>query len=193
MAPRRRRRRTTPREDLGVALRDRTAVQPNERLEVGVVVLEGTDGRRAEHYRSYRQDPLALMESRGHVDEAQFRAGREWQLHWERLEIGGAKAIDYGRDVVDGGKLHEPFGDMQVRAAAALGRMNAAVRREMGMLGERVVRLVLAEGMAVKDVITLFGFDPSDTQTRLFYGRVFRDALEILAVECGYAAKKRLD
>jgi len=138
--------------------------------------------------QSLRDDPLARMKARGQIEQSEMEAGRHWQRAYERVEVGGATAIDPTRECVDGGRIPEPFTDEQKRAADDLNRARKAVVRELGIMGERVIRAVLAEHMTVKEIAEAMGF--TDQASHKFYGRTFREGLRTLAVVFGYATHR---
>src|SRR6185295_2120596 len=58
--------------------------------------------------RSTRNDPLADLHSRKHIDDAQYEGGRSFQRDFEAAERGPC-AIDPSKEAVDGGKMPEPI------------------------------------------------------------------------------------
>ena len=78
--------------------------------------------------RSIRDDPLAGLLSRGHIDQAQFQAGRRWQACYERAGIGMVIAMDPTKEPVDGhGPGHADVTDSQLDAfqQSACGQQSA--------------------------------------------------------------------
>jgi hypothetical protein len=140
--------------------------------------------------RSLRDDPLARMAARGQIDRVELEAGRHWQTAYERVEIGGATAIDLTREYVDGGRMQEPFTDQQKRAANDLNRARKAITAQFGTTGERVVRYVLAERMSIRDVAAAMGTTEASQGDLKFYGRTLREALRTLAVVFGLATHR---
>jgi hypothetical protein len=136
--------------------------------------------------RSLRDDPLARMQDRRQIDQAQYTAGRYWQSAYELAEVGGARAIDPTREAVDGGQIASAtISDAQARAFQTLAKGSRAV----GMLGESVLRDVLAHGMFPEQVAAARGF--ANQRSVDFYSRLFRECLEGLAVVYGFAMVKR--
>lgn len=150
-----------------------------------VVIADPWDGKPIEVLRSLRDDPLARMVARGQIDGIELMAGRHWQEAYERLEIGGARAIDTTREVVDGGRIPEPFTDAQQKAGADLAKAAKAI----GLLQESVLRDVLARGLTMEQIAVARGIP--DQGTVRFYGRLFRESLRTLSVVFGYAMEKR--
>lgn len=130
---------------------------------------------------STRDDPLAEMRARKQIDEAQFIVGRLWQTHHENSEIGGVKAIDPTKEAVDGGRMAEPLGEIQIRAFR---RLNEA-RTALGFQGHYLISCILGERLSVQQTSTRLGLT---TEREFNYiSRRFRECLETLAKLWGYA------
>lgn len=135
--------------------------------------------------RSVRDDPLAGMLSRDQIDQAQFMAGRRWQMFHEHSEIGGVSAIDPSKEAVDGGKIPEPITDRQI---VAFRELNAG-RKVLGIDGDELIRDVLGKCMSVTTAATMRGHVSKDG--RAYVGRRFRECLETLAILWNLASPKR--
>lgn len=133
--------------------------------------------------RQLRGDPLGRLHSHHQIDDAQYTAGRCYQRDWEVAERG-ARAIDPTREAVDGGRLPEPLTDKQQSARVRLIR----VRAELGRLIRPVMDNVLIERMSIETVAIMQG--RSGARWANYYGRMFRDGLDVLAVEYNLAAKR---
>jgi hypothetical protein len=59
------------------------------------------EGRQVVATASLRDDPLGLLFARRQIEPHQFTAGRRLQAAFEAVELGGIKAVDPGRVVVD--------------------------------------------------------------------------------------------
>jgi hypothetical protein len=137
-------------------------------------------------FRAIRSDPLARLHDRGQIDEAQYRAGRHWQSAYERAEISGARAIDPTKEAVDGGQIARAgITDAQAAAFATL----AKAAKTAGVIGTNLLIDVLAHGMTTEQVSRARGY--SNQRSADFYARLFRETLDGLAIEFGYAARKR--
>ena len=146
------------------------------------------DGTRLRVIRNIRGDVLATMLDKGEISAHQFDAGRRWERHWQDAEIGGIKAMDTTKEPVDGrGQSYEPLTDKQRVAVRALRSAEA----RLGVRGSVLVNLVLGRGWSIRAIAEHMG--SSTARERLFYGRMFRDCLDILAVEFGLADRKLLD
>jgi hypothetical protein len=131
--------------------------------------------------RSTRHDPLAEMQAKGQIDQCDYVAGRHWQAAWENAEIGGVRAIDPGREMVDGGRLPELLTDTQRRAAQDL----SAARGALGHEGHALICDVLGRGMSITQAACNRGL--VSEVDRKYTGKRFRECLSTLAVRFGYA------
>lgn len=155
---------------------DRTAqdVPAEIAQHTGLVMVDG-----AVMTRHLRSDPLAQLHSRGHIDEAQFQAGRSFQQDWERAERG-PRGIDPAKEFVDGGIAAEPISDGQLLAVDRLGR----AQTKLGAEGIMLVQEVLIHGWTMGQVVERRGL--SGRMWREYYGQRFRECLETLAVVYGH-------
>ena len=142
-------------------------------------------GEKIQITRSIRDDPLAYMASHRQIDEAQYQAGRKWQKLHECSTIGVIRAIDPGKEAVDGGMMREFLTDSQIDAFKKL----SAAYRELGQTGGKMVMLVLGEGRSIADAATRWGY--TDDRSVNYFSRRFRECLETLAVHWGFAQPKR--
>jgi hypothetical protein len=140
-------------------------------------------GARLRTLRSLRDDPLATMHSRGHIDEAQFAAGRLWQRYREHSEIGGARAIDPTKEAVDGGRFKEP--DI-TRMSAALVQLKLA-DDEFQEYGASLVYDVLARNMSITEIAAARSIT-SGRQICSLMER-FRASLDVMAKLWGFSTR----
>lgn len=133
--------------------------------------------------RQLRSDPLARLHAHRQIDEAQYRAGRVFQRDCE-IAVRGVRALDPTRERVDGGALAEAVTDTQMRARNRL----IAMERVLGRTMHRVTRAVLVDGMSMETLAKAL-FDREGEVAVKYYGRLFRDALDVLAVEYGLAGR----
>lgn len=143
----------------------------------------GENGEKITVLRQLRCDPLARLHSHHQIDEAQYNAGRCYQRDWETAERG-ARAIDPTKEAVDGGRLPEPLTDQQARARMRLVSMSRELGREM----RRLANAVLIDGQSIEAYS--IGQGRSGARWANYYGKLFRDGLDVLAVEYGLAARK---
>lgn len=172
------------------AIYDRKATDTPRGVSQGVtrVACPSGDGSKLEVTRNLRGDVLAQMQEKREIDEHQFLAGRHWEGLWKRAEIGGVKAMDTTKEPVDGGgQNYEPLTDKQRMAVREMRRAEAA----LGSRGAVLVNLVLCRGWSITMIAEHMG--AATKRDKLFYGRMFRDCLDVMAVEFGYADRKLLD
>lgn len=168
-------------------IHDRTTddIAINSQVTVAVVSDPYSEtGEKIKVTRSLRDDPLAAMYEREQIDDAQFAAGRKWQLLHGKSTIGSIKAIDPGKEAVDGGIMSEPITDMQIAAFQEL----AKCAGELGFFGNRLVFAVLGEGKQINEAAREFRLS-ADYEVR-YLGRRFRECLETMAIFWQFAAEK---
>jgi hypothetical protein len=130
--------------------------------------------------RSIRNDPLAGLHARSHIDEAQYQGGRAFQHDFETAERG-PRAIDPSKEAVDGGKFPEPLTDQQRDAVVRLNR----AERVLGQNGSALAHGVLIHGMTIEQIGVMRG---TRSELELKYlGRRFRECLDCLALVYGFA------
>lgn len=132
-------------------------------------------------FRSIRDDALARLHSRNHIDDVLLLAGRAWQADYEAAEIGSARGVDPAKDYVDGGRFVELNTDRRLAASARLARDDKALGQE----GAIIIRRVLVSGMTFEQIAAERG---NVGQFMIKYlGKRFREALETLAQVRGLA------
>lgn len=137
------------------------------------------NGGRITTFRSIRDDILAEMFAKEEIDQAQYDAGRKYERYAERAEIGNVKAIDPGKEAVDGGMGYGGITDEQIDAVRCL----SEAARVLGAKGEGVVRTILID----RRRFTHLGM--SDRATAAMRVKFFT-YLEILAEFWGCTTKK---
>jgi hypothetical protein len=133
-----------------------------------------------------RDDRLGQLAKRGMLgrgDERDNRvvAGRRWQSLYEKAEIGGARGLDPAKDIVDGGVFASPDTDQRLAAQEVLNRL----RREVGIIGDRLLVWVLGEKKTMTEVADILGADRRD----LRLCRHLAEALDTIALELGIIRK----
>lgn len=132
--------------------------------------------------RSTRDDPLADHHARGHIDDAQYQGGRAFQRDFEAAERG-PRAIDPGKEAVDGGQLPEALTESQRRA----GRQLARVYRELGADGTALVHDVLVHALTMRRVAEKR--DLAGERWERYFGMRFQECLDCLALIYGFATR----
>jgi hypothetical protein len=146
-------------------------VEVDDPYEAGAKILSA---------RSRRDDPLAGMHARRTIDEAQYWGGRAFQADFEAAERG-PRAIDPGKEFVDGGLTPEPITEAQQRAAVQLAR----VYRELGPDGSALMHDVLIHAQNYKQIAAARGF--SGERWEKFFGMSVHMHLHTLAWVYGFA------
>lgn len=141
------------------------------------------NGEQIKVLQSIRDDPLAGMQSRRFINDAQFIAGRQWQIYYEQSEIGSIQAIDPTKVAVDGGRVREPLRNGYGKAQAELTK----VRNELGLHGDMLVMDILGRRYTIKQAAERRG---RVTKAGIEYtGGRFRECLETLAILWGFAGR----
>lgn len=165
---------------------DRRATDLLRNAQVAVIEIDDPYERGAKivAIRSTRNDPLAALHARNHIDEAQYHGGRAFQHDFETAERG-PRAIDPSKEAVDGGMMPEPLTDHQRDAVVRLARAD----RKLGENGSILTRNVLIHGMTVKQIGEVRG-QSSEIELK-YIGQRFRECLDCLALVYGFAMEKR--
>lgn len=130
--------------------------------------------------RSFKDDPLARLHDRKHIDTAQYEAGRAFQNDFQIAERG-PQAIDPSKEYVDGGKLPEPITEQQRKAVI---RLNRAMSK-LGADGTAITQAVLIHGLTVTKIAESRGL--KGERWEKYFGMRFRECLDTLAVVYGFA------
>jgi hypothetical protein len=168
---------------------DRKAIVQAPNAEVCSLIVDDPyePGGKIAVIGSFRDYPLLRLYARKQIDKAQFDAGDKYQKLCEWAEVTPVKAMDPTKEPVDGrGAIKHPYSDRQKKAASELARLDAA----LGKAGQRLCRQVLTERRFFGDIAAQQGMT-EDAGSR-YFGLRFRECLEILAIELGYAPPKRL-
>lgn len=91
---------------------------------------------------------MTLLHVRGVIDAAQLRGAELFAVNYEQAEVGGAQAIDYGKERVDGGALPEPLSPRQQTALDWLRRVRTC--QGMGRNEYWFVRAVCGENKTIE-------------------------------------------
>jgi hypothetical protein len=137
--------------------------------------------------RSIRNDPLADMMAKSQIDQCDYVAGRHWQAAYENAEIGGVRAIDPGKEAVDGGRPAEVMTDVQRRGMQDI----RAAREALGFEGNVLITDVLGHGLSLKQITIKHAGTFSEAEYK-YVRRRFRECLATLAQRFGYANSDRV-
>jgi hypothetical protein len=167
---------------------DRRAGESNRGVENYLTPKEVDDpyeqGGKIIVMRSTRDDPLADLHARHMIDEAQYHAGREFQRHFEAVE-SGARAIDFTKEAVDGGRNYEGITDARMRSSDML----TIAYEKLGLNGQVIVHEVLVHNLTRKQMAESRGL--SGKRWEEYIGMRFRECLDTLALVYGFAMEKR--
>jgi len=163
---------------------DRRASESNRGLQPHLDPIEVEDpmeqGSKLIVMRSTRDDPLAGLHARKRIDEAQYHAGRAFQKDFENAERG-PRAIDPGKEAVDGGVTPEPITEAQQASAKRLGE----IYRLLGQNGSALAHSILVHGYSI-EATALMRMMVTEREIR-FLGQRFKECLDDLAVFYGLA------
>ena len=167
----------------GPQVHDRRATQINRGSTGYIVEAEVDDpyepGAKISAVRSVRDDPLADHFARGHIDEAQYLAGREFQRHFGVAERG-PRAMQIA-ELVDSSPPRETLTDEQLRA----GKWLARCYRELGRDGSILVHDMLVHNRTARQMAYARGMIGADWN-RYFARRLF-ECLDTLAIVFGFS------
>lgn len=168
-------------------IHDRTAhdLPINSRVAIDIVVDPfSAYGEKIKVIRSVRNDPLFALKARGFIGEHEYSAGRMWQSYYEAAQIGSVRAIDPGKEAVDGGRLPEPITDHQIRAIREL----SIADKGLGHEGLAIIREVLGEAITIKQVAARRGM--TSKREELYFGARLRECLNTLAKIWGLTTER---
>jgi hypothetical protein len=138
-------------------------------------------GAKISAVRSVRDDPLADQLARGHIDEAQFLAGRQFQKDFETAERGPrAMALT---EAVDGCPPRETHTDAQLKAGKALSRCYGVLGKDGSILAHDM----LIRAMTLRQIAISRGMPGREWERYL--GRRIHEVLNCLAVVYGFASE----
>jgi hypothetical protein len=169
---------------------DRRAADTGRKAQPSPVVVDDPlalePGDKIEVTRNLRDDPLARLHSKGVIDQAQFDAARAFQDDWEIAERG-PRAIDPGKEAVDGGRMPEPVTDEQIAAVKRLSRVD----RALGLDGSALTRDILIKRKSYQQIAErrrLYGHSWND-----YFGLRFRECLGRMTTVYGSANRSYIE
>lgn len=167
----------------GPQIHDRRAREANRGQAAYLVEAEVDDpyeaGGRIATMRSTRDDPLGDHLSRGHINEAQYMAGREFQRLFGIAERG-PRAMQMV-EAVDGSPARETLTDEQMWAGKRLTRCYV----ELGRDGSVLAHEMLIRNMTTRQIAAARGMIGNNWE-RYFAKRLF-EALNTMAWVFGFA------
>ena len=167
----------------GPQVHDRRARDINRGSTAHIVEAEVDDpyepGARISAVRSVRDDPLADHLARGHIDEAQYLAGREFQRHFQVAERG-PRAMQIA-EAVDGSPPRETLTDEQLKA----GKWLARCYQELGRDGAILIHDMLIDCRTTRQIALARGM--IGTAWDQYFARRLFEALNTLAEVFGFS------
>lgn len=131
--------------------------------------------------RSTRDDPLADHHARGHIDEAQYQAGRAFQKHFGVAERG-PRAVQWS-EAVDGDPPRENLTDGQLMA----GKWLSKCYRELGGDGSAIIHDVLVHARTSKQMAAARGFSGKEWES--YFSKRLYVCLNQIAAVFGFATE----
>jgi hypothetical protein len=167
----------------GPQVHDRRATQISRGSAGHIVEVEVDDpyeaGARIATVRSIRDDPLADHLARGHIDQAQYEAGRAFQ-RWFAVAERGPRALQIV-EAVDGDPPRETRSDEALKAGKWLTRCYG----ELGKDGSVLIHDMLIQNMTTRQIAAARGMIGEDWN-RYFSRRLF-ECLDTLAIVFGFS------
>jgi hypothetical protein len=167
----------------GPQVHDRRAREINRGSTGHIVEVEVEDpyeaGAKISAVRSVRDDPLADHLARGHIDQAQYEAGREFQK-WFAAAERGPRAMQMS-EAVDGDPPRETLTDEQMWAGKWLTKCYGALGKD----GSILMHEMLIEAKTTRQVAAARGM--SGSAWELYFARRLFECLNTLAIAFGFA------
>lgn len=126
-----------------------------------------------------RESAIATMASRGHLQPHHVMAANRLRKILEAAGRSGARAIDYGREPVDGGGTYDPVPDMMIDAGKEL----VECAKIVGTFAFKYLELAVGQGCELGRI----GTTQREKTTRADY---IRDGLDALAQYWQLATRK---
>jgi hypothetical protein len=130
-----------------------------------------------------RIDILTHWSTRRQIDDAQRVAGEWLQGLHEKAQLRSPSCIDYGKPLVDGGRMQEPLTDHVLRARREL----IIVAGVVGTTDYRLLLRVVCEGVSLDQIAEEWG----GREPARYIARRVKDALTALAQWRGAQGKER--
>ena len=148
----------------------------------------GNDGepgnpKKEKAFYNYRESPVAFMYARRYISKPQAEAGVKFRLLYEKCGGGGARAIDWRKEPVDGGGWKDPFTDKSMEAAREL----IEVRNKLGREGYMLVEMVCGNCVFLNDIAKAEGYSKRYVSK---LSRNLQECLDVLAVYWGFQRLK---
>lgn len=99
-----------------------------------------------------RESAIVELFAKKALDGAQYEAAERFCRLFETVGGKGARAIDYTREFVDGGRFPDPIGDAQIDAGKKLAAAYEHLTKQHGLYAWRLVSYVCGEGRSIREL-----------------------------------------
>lgn len=129
--------------------------------------------------RNLRESTFSALKGRGVIDGPQVSAALKFLRHYEALG-GGAQAMDYTREPVDGGGVTDPISNRKIDA----GNILEDARKHIGSRPYSIVERIIGEGYTIAQI-------SKDHRERTTNADYLKHALDDLAALWGINQKNK--
>ena len=133
--------------------------------------------------RNVRESEIAFLHARKAIDDSQLAAGDMFRKLFEAMGSSGARAIDWRREAVDGGRLPDPIGQHAIDAGKKLASAHARLTAVHGEYSWRIVTYVCGQSKSVQHDLT---YTRREKEAMLENLRMY---LNVLAGHWGFSTK----
>lgn len=135
-------------------------------------------------FKNVRESAVATLASKGALDAPQVAAADRFRRWFETMGGAGARAIDWRKEAVDGGRFPDPIGDHAIDAGKQLAAAYEVLTNAHGIYAWKLVGYVCGEGRSIHEL----------TQTRRQRDTMtdnLRSYLDCLAEHWGFSTKAK--
>lgn len=130
--------------------------------------------------------PVEQLVAKGRLDAAGAAACRKYLDLYVRASIGGARAIDYGKVRVSGGRVADPLSEAALAAGMGLARLSYVPG--VGPMGAALLRMIVGEEMTIAAVARSLYGGTDRTRAEHHVRERFLEAVAALVDEWGIVA-----
>lgn len=157
-----------------ITLHDLPNTLPGRRELVMKQIQDPYDGKPIMAVSNVHESILERWMNTETICPFQYEAGHRFRGIWETARLGGARAIDYGRERVDGGLIADPISDRSMDATKELN----AIAHYVGEAGYQRLIAVVGEGLGISQIAFLNGCYSKTQQDG--FANIIRDLLSQL-------------
>jgi hypothetical protein len=99
-----------------------------------------------------RESAVSTLAARGLLNEAQVEAADKFRRLFERMGGSGARAIDWRKEAVDGGRFPDPIGVAQIDAGKQLAAAYEDLVKQHGVYAWKLVSYVCGDGYSIHEL-----------------------------------------